>query len=107
MERMLYQLVSTKLGWIGIAGVEGKISKLELPKPTKQEAVLALEDWLPSGAVEVDEDFSGEASSIVAYFAGEPVDFRCELSPVRASSFDMRVWAAAREIGYGEVKTYG
>lgn len=41
------------------------------------------------------------------YFAGQRRDFRVQLHPVKSTIFQREVWAALRNIGYGEVRTYG
>ena len=95
------------MGWVGIVGNDGRISRLVLPRRAKCEAIEALREGIEGELVETKHDFSGEAERLAAYFAGERVDFDCEPDTAGASAFDVRVWAAAREIGYGEVRTYG
>ena len=102
-----YFVFQTEMGWVGIAGSDGKMSDLELPRPTRQEAESAVKEGIEGTLVESEHDFSGEAERIAAYFAGKRVEFDCEPDLSHASSFDRRVWAAAREIGYGEMDTYG
>ncbi|MDN4172804.1 methylated-DNA--[protein]-cysteine S-methyltransferase [Nocardioides sp. SOB77] len=46
------------------------------------------------------------ARQLAAYFARELQDFDLPLAPV-GSDFQHRVWAALREIGYGETASYG
>ena len=103
----IYFLFETEMGWVGIAGAEGKISRLVLPAPDRSEAEAALRGGMLPGRVETEHDFSGEADRVGAYFAGEPVEFRCSLDFTGASPFDVGVWEATREIVYGEVRTYG
>jgi methylated-DNA-[protein]-cysteine S-methyltransferase len=104
---MFIYAFETKLGWVAIAGPEGKISRMNLPMPSRQAAVESIQEGNKREFVETDRDFSGEAERIAAYFAGERVQFQCELDVPHAGDFDRRVWAAAREIPYGEVETYG
>lgn len=105
--RVVYHVFETRMGWVGIAGAGGRLSRLVLPRRAKREAVEALREGISGEFVETDHDFSGDAERLAAYFAGERVDFDCEPDTAGASPFDVRVWAAAREIGYGEVETYG
>ncbi|GIG62378.1 methylated-DNA--protein-cysteine methyltransferase [Longispora fulva] len=44
---------------------------------------------------------------MAAYFAGELTEFDVPLSVRVGSPFERRVWAALREIPYGEMATYG
>jgi len=102
-----YSIFKTKMGWVGIAGTDGRISDLELPKPSHDEAESALKEGIEGTLVESEHDFSGAAEQIAAYFAGERVEFDCEVDISHAGAFDQRVWAAAKAIGYGERETYG
>ena len=103
----VYRVFETPLGWVGIVGNDGRISRLVLPRRAKCEAIEALGEGIEGELVETKHDFSGEAHRLAAYFAGERVAFECGIDVSNASLFDHRVWNAAREIGYGEVETYG
>jgi len=52
------------------------------------------------------EPFKAAADQLDAYFAGELTTFDLPLAP-RGSEFQQRVWAALREIPYGETESYG
>jgi O-6-methylguanine DNA methyltransferase len=104
---MFIYAFETKFGWVAIAGPEGKISRMNLPMASKQAAVESIREGNKQEFVEIEHDFSGEAVRIAAYFAGERVQFQCELDIPQAGDFDRRVWAATREICYGEAETYG
>jgi O-6-methylguanine DNA methyltransferase len=102
-----YYIFNTEMGWGGIAGVEGKISDLQLPSPTREEAVSAIRAGTGDQAVESLHDSSGQAERIADFFAGRRVDFTCDLELSDQTDFQRRVWAKAREIPYGETRTYG
>lgn len=104
---MLYNLLETELGWVAVAGRDGKIARLMLPEPNRAEALSSLKEGISDALVETDDDFSGEADRLRAYFAGKTVTFECEIDAPGASPFDIEVWKTAREIGYGETRTYG
>lgn len=54
-----------------------------------------------------DDSVGGAAvGQLAEYFAGERTRFDLELAP-RGTAFQAEVWAALREIGYGETTTYG
>ncbi|HEV7192517.1 MAG TPA: methylated-DNA--[protein]-cysteine S-methyltransferase [Jatrophihabitantaceae bacterium] len=53
-----------------------------------------------------DIHFAAARSQLEAYFAGELRDFDLRLNP-RGSSLQLRVWAALRDIPYGETASYG
>ncbi len=103
----LFFLFETDLGWGGIAGCDGRISRVLLPREDKADVIADLVQNSPCEPVESKQDFSGIAAGIQSYFAGVRVDFECEIAPAHAGAFDLDVWNAARSIGYGEVQTYG
>lgn len=107
MSEISYQLIPTKLGWVGITGRNGKISRLKLPRQNRIEAKSDMMEGITGKFVENRHDFSELAEQIAAYFTGERVNFDCELDIDTASAFEKKVWQAAREIGYGEVQIYG
>jgi methylated-DNA-[protein]-cysteine S-methyltransferase len=54
-----------------------------------------------------DNSTTAEArAQLIAYFAGERNDFDLPLAPV-GSAFQQSVWAALREIPFGETRSYG
>jgi methylated-DNA-[protein]-cysteine S-methyltransferase len=64
-------------------------------------------DGQPHGAREDHHPVLAEAvRQLRLYFAGELTDFDLPLDPV-GSQFQHRVWAALRQIGYGETASYG
>lgn len=102
-----YYIVETEMGWVAVVGTEdGVVTRLELPRETREEAEEALKEGNNGWLVESMHDFAGIAEQIAAYFAGERVNFDCAVSPADASEFDRLVWEAACEIGYGDVRTY-
>jgi len=106
-KNLIFHVFPTEMGWVGIAGREDWIGMLVLPKPSRDAAIEALGEGNHGPLVESEHDFSGCAEEIAAYFAGERVQFDCELDLGDAGEFDRRVWSAAREIGFGETRSYG
>lgn len=102
-----YFLFENELGWMGIRGFEGRLTRLVLPKPSRDDAKVALLAGAMHEAVETNFDFSGVAEQVLAYFRRVPVDFECLVELEGASDFDKAVWAAAREVGYGTTTSYG
>jgi methylated-DNA-[protein]-cysteine S-methyltransferase len=56
----------------------------------------------------MDDKHAGRAAreQVLAYFAGTRSAFDVELAP-RGTEFQQRVWAALRDIPFGETRTYG
>lgn len=52
------------------------------------------------------DPFSAAVLQLKAYFAGELKQFDLPLAP-RGTDFQLKVWAALREIPYGETRSYG
>jgi methylated-DNA-[protein]-cysteine S-methyltransferase len=53
-----------------------------------------------------DGGFADPVAQLGEYFAGTRRDFELELAPA-GNGFELRVWAALREIAYGETVSYG
>ncbi|MGB5809009.1 MAG: methylated-DNA--[protein]-cysteine S-methyltransferase [Polyangiales bacterium] len=47
------------------------------------------------------------AAPLIDYFRGEPEDFASVPLDLHGTDFQMRVWAALRQIPWGQVRTYG
>src|SRR5829696_8842253 len=60
----------------------------------------------PAGAVHGDDALAGVAAQLTDYFAGRRMGFDLPLTP-HGTQFQMRVWAALRDIPYGRTTTYG
>lgn len=101
-----YRLFPTVMGWAGVLGVENRISRLVLPRESRSIALSHLMEGMAADCVETEIGFSAHIEQLTAYFAGERADLTCEPDLSVGSDFDRSVWAAAREIGYGEVRTY-
>ena len=63
---------------------------------------LPLDDWVD----ERDDVLDDAVAQLESYFAGERTDFDLPLHP-QGTDFQLRVWAALREIPYGETISYG
>ncbi len=98
-------IVRTSFGWVSAAAREGRLVAVNLPVATEAEARAAL----PAGAqlTTGDELLSRLAADLERYFRGERVD--SSRYPVDISDlpgFLRRALLAAREVPYGEVRTY-
>ena len=99
-------VMRTPLGWVAAAECEGVIKTLTLPSQTQETAVLALR---------LKADFEREScvlaylkNDLDSYFSGKQVDFKCYRIDIDGfSPFLRKVLEVAREIPYGEVRTYG
>jgi methylated-DNA-[protein]-cysteine S-methyltransferase len=107
-----YSIFRTKWGYFGLAGTDEGICRTNLPVPPREEAEQKLLKilTLTNDNLRLDKDFQQDLRErIVAYYEGEPVDFRTDpaVSLNGVGAFVHRVLQACREIGYGQTTTYG
>jgi len=108
---MLYWTVfRTKWGYFGLAG-DGTVSRTCLPVPQRQVAERLLRAALQPGDDDLHPDpnfLCGLQQRIIAYFEGEPVDFRTAgpVSLDRTSPFTRQVLSACHQIPFGQTMTY-
>jgi methylated-DNA-[protein]-cysteine S-methyltransferase len=98
-------VIHTPLGWVAAAAREGKLVAVSLPAGTGAEARAAL----PAGAqlVTGDELLSRFGADLQRYGGGERVDLsRYPVDLAGLPDFLRRALLAAREVPYGEVRTY-
>jgi len=100
---LYWATVETTYGWVTIFGRSGKLLRLELPKPTQEDALATV----PPGAEESPERFGHLPDKLKRYFAGERVSFECEIGLDGLGPFEKRVLTEAMKIPYGRVATYG
>jgi methylated-DNA-[protein]-cysteine S-methyltransferase len=94
-------------GWIGLAMRDGRLVRSTLPKPSREEAVDALDAGLDDGCVEDRSAFGDLPDKLRRYFAGERVYFDdVEIDVSAQPPFLAAVQRAARKIPYGDVATY-
>ncbi len=102
---MFYTAFDTSAGWMGIIGSALGLIHVTLPQTSEQEAGRSLGDL--ECATSVPQRFESVIGRFRAYFDGREVDFPDRLDLSVATSFQRRVWQAARLIPYGETRSYG
>jgi len=102
-----YTVLDSGHGWIALVGRNGKLVRSTLPKPSREEAMAALDAGLGEGCVEDRSAFGDLPERLARYFAGERVDFDdIEIDVSAQPPFLAAVQVAARSIPYGNVTTY-
>jgi methylated-DNA-[protein]-cysteine S-methyltransferase len=91
--------VESPLGPLTLRADDGVLTGLYLPEHRRGPAPGTLGTRDDAGLPAVREQ-------LAAYFAGERTAFDVPLE-LRGTAFQQRVWAALREIPYGETRTYG
>ncbi|MCX8052274.1 MAG: methylated-DNA--[protein]-cysteine S-methyltransferase [Armatimonadetes bacterium] len=110
MERSLkhYCVVETRMGYVGLVGMDGILTRSSLPKPTYQGALAEVKAGLLEEAVENIAAFGELPKDLRGYFNGEKVDFSNVAIDLREYGlFYAKVILAARKIPYGTTVTYG
>ena len=104
-----YRTFDTAHGVAAIAWRDGAVTAFRLPGDTPREAERSLLRRLPDAQFGVPPPEIAEVIALcVRYFAGERVDFAAV--PVdlgEQEPFFAQVYAAVRQLGWGEVTTYG
>lgn len=92
---MEFTLFDTPLGLMGLAAEDEAITRLYLPGRPTPRIMPHETPVLAEGRRQLEE-----------YFAGERREFDLPLAP-EGTAFQKQVWAALRDIPYGETRTYG
>lgn len=95
----LYTHVPSPIGELLLVGDETHLRGVYMPPHRWGPEVT--DDWQRA-----DEPFAAVRDQLEAYFAGERRDFDLPLA-AEGTPFRQRVWAALREIPYGETWSYG
>ena len=106
-----YTVFRTKWGYFGLAGTQDAVCRTFLPGLPRQEVQQKLLAGLPptDDNIRYNKDFQRDLQArIIAYYEGEPVDFRTEpaVSLNGSGPFVRRVLQACREVAFGQTTTY-
>jgi methylated-DNA-[protein]-cysteine S-methyltransferase len=111
MITLRYTVFRTQWGCFGLVGTEEAVCRTFLPGPQRQEIEQKLLEGPRSacGNFRWEKDFHrGLQERIVAYYEGEPVDFRTDpaVSLNGSGAFAQKVLQACRKITFGQTTTY-
>ncbi len=102
MARKLYcSVFNTAAGWVGILSSTSGLRRVILPRKSAREVRELLADAVPA-----PDDTADLAARFQAFFSGHRVDFPDRLDFSGATPFQRRVWRAARQIPYGQTRSY-
>ncbi len=96
---MRYTVLDSPLG--GLLAVRDDVGLTGLYLPTGRHVVSPHRSWLRA-----DSAFDDVGGQLAEYFAGTRREFELTLRPV-GTAFQLTVWSALRDIGYGETTSYG
>jgi methylated-DNA-[protein]-cysteine S-methyltransferase len=95
-------VIDSPVGPLTLVAIDGALSGLYMVKQRHRPA----EETFGAPGDPAAEPFAATAEQLTAYFAGELTEFDLPLN-LRGTPFQGRVWAALRQIPYGETTTYG
>jgi len=108
---MQFAVFVTTLGWMAVAGSESGISRIVLPRTSRDAAVEALQTTAGRAVTawrEADPAaFGSLPSRLVRYMEGDRVEFPDSVDTTGWTPFRTRVWNATRQIPYGQTWSYG
>lgn len=103
---MEYHVFKTNEGWVAVLGSAKGLVSIALPRISAQAALESLCGDTEQ-ATQSPERFRDFAERLQKYFSGYRVSFPDELDLSSATPFQREVWQAAKQIAYGEVRSYG
>jgi AraC family transcriptional regulator of adaptative response/methylated-DNA-[protein]-cysteine methyltransferase len=104
--RIRYQTVDSEFGKLLVAGTERGVCSVRLAD-TEAELGARLREEYPEAMLERDDgSLNAWMAEIVNYLKGTQVRLDVPLD-IQGTAFQIRVWRALLEIGYGSTKTYG
>jgi methylated-DNA-[protein]-cysteine S-methyltransferase len=112
MRTVVYVIFRTRWGYFGLAGEDGVVCRACLSVLDRRAARRELLEGLPVACEDLREDkgfLADLQQRIIAYFEGEPVDFRTD-SKIDLSGmgpFGRKVLQTCRQIRFGRTTTYG
>ena len=96
----------TRLGWLGVARSERGVRHLQLPRPTREQALRGLQREFPAGTVVADIPREIERE-LREYAEGRGHSFSLPLDLAGIKPFQRAVLVAIAKIPFGETRTYG
>ena len=96
---MTHTIIDSPIGQLTLVGDGGALTGVFMPdhQPAPDPVCFGARD---------DAAFADAVLQLGEYWAGERTAFELDLAPV-GSAFQQGVWAALREIPFGETRTYG
>ena len=100
-----YYVFETDWGWMGAAGSSRGLAAVVLPQSAPGDVLAQLGEMTSAGR-QNESRFAAFAGDIGDYLAGKRVEFRASCDLAAATPFQRQVWSKAREIRYGESRSY-
>ena len=104
--QLAYTVFETDIGWMTVLGSPQGLMRVTLPRRSEAEAVRQLGNTVEQ-ATRSDEQFTDLVERFKSYFCGGRPSFPDPIDFSGATPFRRAVWEAARQIPYGETRSYG
>lgn len=104
--QLAYTVFETEIGWMAILGSPQGLLRVTLPHRSAEEAAGRLGDAVKR-ATRSDGQFADVVARFRDYLRGSTASFPDRIDFTGATAFQRAVWEAAREIPYGETRSYG
>jgi methylated-DNA-[protein]-cysteine S-methyltransferase len=95
-------VVDSPIGPLTLVGADGRLTGLYMDAQRYRPG----DEVVGAPGDPEDEPFAAAADQLTAYFAGQLTEFGLPLAPA-GTQFQRTVWAALRQIPYGETWSYG
>ena len=101
------EIFETQLKWMALVwDDQARVSRLSFYNDSSKKALDAVREFLTTETA-VHNGISNLASMLTKYAQGQEITFsEIELAPC-STAFQQQVRAACREVGYGQIATYG
>ena len=103
--QLTYTVFETDIGWMSVLASPRGLLRVTLPCRS-EEAVQQLGD-IVSSATRSDEQFTDLVKRFKDFFSGGRPSFPDSVDFSGATDFQRAVWEAARQIPYGDTRSYG
>ena len=104
--QLAYTVFETDIGWMAILGSPQGLMCVTLPLRSETEAGRQLGNTVEQ-AMRSDEQFTDLVERFKSYFCGGRPSFPDPIDFSGATAFQRAVWEAARQIPYGDTRSYG
>lgn len=101
-----YRILRTQAGYVGLVASERGLRRLYLPESTSPAALRQIRAYAPDASQD-STLLPKLAADLLRYFSGESVEFDVRIDHNGHAGFQVDVWRACREIGYGQTCSYG
>ena len=105
VKQLFYAIRQTPYGWVGALASSQGLRRSVMPQPSPQEVMQKLGPESEQ-AERAETAFQALFAKLERFLKGEQVTFDEAIDPNMGTPFLQQVWRCAREIPYGETRSY-